>query len=494
MDQSNGSNANYTPKKFIGGAERARRKAQRFFTTYNVEHENKKHKARHHKRNRQTSKSRASSNYIQRLPKKLKPSERFYGSLLQHDIEKILDSDNDDLSWRSFMEQTCEQALGLPIPKELPDTFRDANDYYTSLASLVIEESRAVLINTLKENLGYSTRASKNTALQSHGSIQKSNSRYYSNKSNGYMLDLTYLEQNEKSGFVTMNFAKPKRNQSLSWNRSFSPNTEKNNVDVVFEPFSSKELYDMKPGCVFKVTMYDFDSNDDHYQDQMHNDEYSISFLASVIPFNGKSLDRNDKSSILPLMMYNTTIKHFGIIFDSTKRKKWHVSPVTTLISEQRQFEACMKAPNICFMRKLLGVKTSTHIRFDSSDDKSSSSSSLDEDFAEEKKEHNPFMQSRPSDIEQENPLDLLFVLDRNGAKEDECFEEDQPMAIYCNKNVYICHHPILIPKLNKSQMKAAKNFLNSSSSTITLVQGPPGKVIVKNFLSLQYELMVLVY
>ncbi len=567
-------------KKFIGGAEKARRKAREFLRKNN-NHPNQRNQ--HYYGNNSKSNKTAARSKFKALPKRgLKASERFYASLLQHDVQTILQSDsikngnsNGD-NWNTFMTNTCEHTLNIPIPQALPKVYRNNDEYYTKLSSLVIEEARCILVDALlkqqrkkNKNLqavegrnSYKKGGKKRRDRYSHGSCGNNGRNSCSSTSgDNYVLHLIHVQKHEKHDFLSMTFAKPCSRSPSSQRHNDNINQEKNQYS--YEPFTPKELYDMKPGCIFQVTIIDEDGGRNNGCD---NDEMSttmtnqkISFLASVVPkasggrsrssnnsdYSNNSVNQSSIDETLPLMMYNYDLlsrpyktnstdtaidydnrsniktEHSETILDfiltslSTKIIKCHVSPCCSLISgkfgdtavlkmyifmdvfihqnesllrfshvlyfqfdfqsmsmiEQRQFEACMKKPNVSFMYQLLGMKSSTHIRFEDSD---SSSGDLDSDSEENIKKNcfdknNEVSESLASNTNGEEEIDSAVSFNTSLDYE---INDTERVTLTNNSSLLLdSEKTICIPTLNDTQEKAAQSFMNSSSSTITLVQ-----------------------
>ena len=547
MFQKNNNNNQWDeekPGQFIGGAERARRRAQNFLKKHHIRNDKgSDHHQHHHQKKQKLCNNDKHSKYL--LPKRMKSSERFYASLLQHDVHSIQQSSNSDVSWKEFMEITCEYTLGIPIPSALPKTFKDRNEYYTLLSTLVIEESRCILVDALKQR-------SCNNSMRGFDTHDKWNGFHNRRNDNGgggggHILNLIDAQKNDKSGFVSMTFAKHASSNlsSMSNNRSFQ-NRDHDVSSMGFTSFTSKELFDMKPGCIFEVTMIENNANNARYdrnqfqnyppyennvrynrdqfrnhpppyennarynrnqfqnyppfennirygrnqfqnyphhennarydrnqfqnyppfeRDDGHPPRRKISFLASVIPKADKGID-GDGVTTLPLMMFCRNETLTDALLGCSPSKTWHLLPITSLISEQRQFDACMKAPNVSFMNKLLGMKTATHTRFDDSDSSSSSSSDDEKDEYSDGNENSTLF--HPGEyIDDEDDVELSNI----DEKEEPNSDDDSSESL----RKEIIKIPLRIPKLNKTQEKAANSFLNSSTSSVSLVQGPPG-------------------
>ncbi len=458
--------------KFVGGAELARRKARN-------------HKRKRHVNNGDTNMSCHKKHYnnkkkVSVLSKSIyKESERFYASLLQHDIDTIIKSNGCESTWMDIMESICGN-LNIPLPQPLfPSSsfgYSHKRDYYNALASLVIEESRCILAQGLimKQKEGFT-----------HGQ-------------NGYHLNLIEVKPKSNTGCIFLTFAKVgnHRLDSFKWSRKImegNDNIQKmnNNHDdhyrSNYEPFTSDELYNMKPGCIFEIHL----KNQENKHGRLHTNQ--VSFLATVVPKPNRGMDDNNHgtTTALHLVMFSNSehlreilLSNFGahnnnIITPSSSldpssscwSKQCYLHPITTLISQQRQFEACMKAPKVCFMNELIGMKTGTHIRFDDDDN--------DEDD-EENGDDNNSNDYNDEDDEEDNSNQLMI----NNQESCSTTTGTESTITECNRGTgttinYMktsqSGNTLCVPKLNQTQEKAAQNFLESPSSHITLIQGPPG-------------------
>ena len=319
---------------------------------------------------------------VARIPKSAKPSERFFASLFRSTVDEFKRSDDSDASHTKLMSNICGRA-GLPMPAKLQAASIDANQFYSTRAALVMEEARFVVADALRKHNG---------PADAHGRRHPGPS--------SLSLRLVSVEEKEKLGGCTV------------------VTFEKRVPGATFEP---KELYDMRPGCCFEIiTLGKVESS---------NPSVLSSVLANVVP----SSDRSNIDSQLTLMLY-----HKLELLSEGCDDIWEVRPLTTLISEQRQFEACgCLRPKVSFMHKLLGWKDSSHIRFGDSD--SDGSSDEDKIKGEEKK------------CDGEEPLSHLHGLSPKIAS------------------------GLLLPPLNPTQERAALEHLSSPSGSVTLVQGPPG-------------------
>ena len=112
--------------------------------------------------------------------------------------------------------------------------------------------------------------------------------------------------------------------------------------------------------------------------------------------------------------------------------------------------EACLRMVKVSFMRKLLGQKNSTHIRFDNSN-------SSDEEEV---------LENVDDDKTRSNRQEGFYVDDTTSTEEDGLDEDDgkiqEDMSDLLTK----------IPTLNATQESAAKRFLDSPNESLVLVQG----------------------
>ena len=226
----------------------------------------------------------------------------------------------------------------------------------------------------------------------------------------------------KKNGFTALVFTKVSRRESH---------------------FSPSELYNMKPGCVVEVA----------FRDEVG---CKRSVLTHIMPVH----DAGDTS--ISLLVYRME-ELDGYLNDMTS---FHLIPVTTLISEQRQFAACFDRPKVSFLPKLMGIKSSTHTRFDNSDDESESlegeareekGGGMDEDGCENENEFISF-DGTFSEEKKENEF---------GGNDHDTWGANQEDRIPLSS--------ICIPSLNESQEKAAISFINGPAHNLSLVQGPPG-------------------
>jgi hypothetical protein len=237
---------------------------------------------------------------------------------------------------------------------------------------------------------------------------------------------LAQVDERKKTGHVVLEFSK----HTGGLYKNSSP------------AFTMKELFDMRPGGCFRV---DFVGNN-----------RSGSVLASIVPLPPRD---SSQAPTVTLMVYQSAALPPKIdqhVDDPSI--SWTIAPHGSLISHVRQFEACTRATKVAFLPSILSHKQSTHIRFDDSDDSDGG------DQPEEPKEDgNDFSTSTTSTTPMSVSSSATTSASQTHTPKEPC--EKQPPRVIT---------PTL-SKLNATQRKAAKQFLESAESTLTLVQGPPG-------------------
>lgn len=131
---------------------------------------------------------------------------------------------------------------------------------------------------------------------------------------------------------------------------------KKNGLALMFEKagqlssFTPSEMHNMRPGCFFHLMPRSIlernTANADHGADLLDS-EWPV--LASILPL------QTSRYTQLSLMIFRREV--FAEIKDIDSRGEggvWLAKPVTTLISQIRQFEVCIRQPHVSFMDKLL--------------------------------------------------------------------------------------------------------------------------------------------
>lgn len=158
-------------RKFIGGAETARRAARKGGN----------------KIMRPDEKQRLN----QHIPVRLNPFERFYAGMLRSTAEDFLSGKD---TWRII----C-QRLGLPVPDgPLPAIYPDSKQHFFNRAALVIEEARYAVA----EGLARLDREYQNAKYNPH--------HHHNDHNHSLTVKLHGLEQNDKTGHSVLIFVSEK--------------------------------------------------------------------------------------------------------------------------------------------------------------------------------------------------------------------------------------------------------------------------------------------
>jgi len=440
-------------KPFVGGAEKARRNARKRMYQPKRSDSSSNNKRRHNNNN-QT---------IIHYPKSMREYERYFGSLLSSSTNAIHKSETDGRLHCQVMQQACTllNVPALPPPPYLQQklvskssddarthhllqrstsllsnisssttssssssgTFDNARSYYMQKAPLILEESRCIIATSL---------------AQVYKNNNNNNRKQKRDCSSNFTLKLTSIE--EKYPKITNS----RQRQYAPLILNFEIITNKN--DCGSNEIKSKWT---RPGSVLLL---------------QQQSQYSSSVFACIVP-NGNH--QAVSANVLSLMIFrrdDLTLTEFNNDDDdqtncSTEKKLiFHATAVTTLIGQVRQIETCLRMVKVAFMHKLLGQKSSTHIRFDNS---SSSSEDEEEEVVGE-------ISDTGNDAIQEG---YYVKEDGDEYTSDEDREEDVDVNNRNNMSSLLTR----IPTLNQTQERAAKRFLDSPKESLILVQGPPG-------------------
>ena len=296
---------------------------------------------------------------------KLSPFERFFAGLLRSEAREYLGRNQTEL-WTTI----CRR-LSLPIIRQpLPPCYDSQRAHFSSRASLVMEESRHALAESIR--------------LFDQRCKQKS-------KPVG--------NRREQEQLVDMDvILKSVDNQERT-----------SHSIIVFEKknLSKADLYLLKYGTVFACC------NQSRGTTSVDN-----VVLGAVMP---QSREEMEKSSSFAIMIFKTV--------KATSKEKWRLTTLTSLLSEQRKFDACMDLTNkgLPILFPVLGKKKATHHRF-------------------HEDENGNTVAIKTEDFEADSDCEILEVIDVESA--------------------------FHLPLLNHSQEAAAKAFLSSKSREITLIQG----------------------
>ena len=144
--------------------------------------------------------------------------------------------------------------------------------------------------------------------------------------------------------------------------------------------------------------------------------------LAAILPQSREEMIESQSFSVMA----------FKLMKKKTTEERWRLTAITSLLSEQRKYEACTNqmTGSLPFMYSLLGGKKATHLRF------------------------------------QEDDSGNTYTIDQ----QSECSEDDWDAP-----EIVDLASTFRLPRLNAMQEKAASAFLTSKEDSITICQGPPG-------------------
>lgn len=293
-------------RKFIGGAEKARRVARQ-----------KGIGGSGNRIMRPDEKQRLS----QRIPVRLNPFERFFAGLLRsatQDFCSSKENDNNDMLWRTI----C-QRLGLPVPDgPLPAVYPDGKQHFYYRAALVVEEARhAVAEGVAKLDRKYKHQKSGNT----NNSRQQHQRHRHDHDTGTLRAKLQSSEQNERTGHTVLVFVSE---------TSFTP----------------KQIDVLRPGTIFALTPLS----------PGRHPSISFSSLASILPSSRDDMINERKLGVMifsghaPKNISQWELTPLTNLITQQRMYEACTSKDTT------------KVP---FLHPLLGGRASTHTRFDEGPD-----------------------------------------------------------------------------------------------------------------------------
>lgn len=395
-------------RKFIGGAAMARLNANRrppSAAAATLTTTTKRKTATRILRPDEVQKSK------QTVPTGLPSFETFFAGLLRSEATEYLPVGNPrgggklptDGGQGTTLNTIC-QRLSLPTPVQpLASSYSTIRDHFSSRAALVMEEARYAIaegVRGLKEDLDRRRVASASVGKNSGNRIRNKNgSRNLesppASDSGTMVLKLTGVEHKERSGHSILTFLKEGG------------------------PFTRDQTQALRHGTVLAC------------HDRRLAPNVSNSILACVIPQS-----REDMATLqsFAVMVYKTIKKSSGGV--------WDLTPITSLLSEQRKFEACtsqMMAP-VSFIFPLLGGKEASHVKFH--EDENGDTYAVD-------------------------------ARRRDGADGGNDDDDDSDSDSDCQLlEVETLENAFVLPRLNAMQETAARSFLGAKKDTITLIQG----------------------
>jgi hypothetical protein len=441
--------------KFIGGAAMQRRNGRKNFP--------RKKQATRILRPDQVLKSKET------LSIKLSPFERYFAGLLRSEAIDYIQRKVHDV-WAEI----C-QRLALPVPSSpLPACYTTQHAHFSNRASLVMEESRFAITEGLKR-LQRKYRDSNNNSHQTKPDIPMDlfpdTGEFQQDQTMVSMeLVMRSVENQENTGHAILTFFKDNG------------------------PLSRMEKQALRNGTVFACLHRRLAST------------ISNIVLGVVMPQNREEIEQTNSFTIM-------VFKHVK----QATGERWNVTSITSLLSDQRKYDACMEQLNnpVPFIFSLLGGKRPTHLRFHELDDKLPNdhgvkSEPIVETFCKESS-----VDESSSDgssiasvkviecVDSDSEVQMLknggtksenVVLDHVASSADvegvelngdlvawdnlessnevemlENIESDNDVEVLEIVDVEATFH---LPLLNKSQESAAKAFLSSKPREITLIQG----------------------
>jgi hypothetical protein len=455
--------------KFIGGAAMQRRNVRK-----NIRRKN----ATRILRPDQVLKSKEA------LSVKLSPFERYFAGLLRSEANDFVQRKDYDV-WTEI----C-QRLALPVPSSpLPAYYSTQEAHFSNRASLVMEESRYAITDSLKR-LERKYRES-NQLLQPNYKTKPDTSMDLNPDTGEFLIQqdqtmvsmelvIRSVEHQRNTGHTILTFSKD------------------------YEPFTRAEKQALRNGTIFACLNRRLAST------------ISNIVLGVIMP---QSREDIEQTSTFTVMVFK--------LIKNTTGERWNVTSITSLLSDQRKYDACMEQMKnpVPFIFPLLGGKQPTHLRFHEHDDNVQTnrvvksehhdgtvcvdSSSSDESSSDESSSEN----SSIAIIEVIDCVDsecsqVETVLDHAGTS---CSVQDcdnvgvsqfevcdtvepngdllVPETLDSNSDVEVLENvdsdsdvevleiidvdaTFQLPLLNYSQEAAAKAFLSSKPREITLIQG----------------------
>ena len=473
--------------RYIGGAERARREARKKNNYHHNHHNHSRHYNEHHNSNQKRKRKRqnpsfSSDSLPEFLPKTIPSTERFFGSLLQSSFDDIQKSNQDPFIRQKVRNEIC-QRVGLPFPGPLlplpgggggsfsssssSSRASSKHQFYATRASLVLEEARHVLSESLSTAL---TPNRKNGTAAASSSIR---------------VRLTSVKEKERTGHRILTFQKMQQQQQQNKKMITTTTTKKkrkfdqhnNHFITEYESsFTPKELYEMRPGNCFLIVAPPPKDGNPSSSSTTNSSSSSLLVLASVVPTPKFNPDEDSKQSV-KLMVFQKdfllpTSNNADIDDDEDNddNNDWSIYPLTTLVREMRQFEACTREKNVAFLPKLWNAKQPTHIRFSDSDESDNDNNN-----------NTDVLQEEPASLDVWNG-DVDDEDDNDNDVEDGSADgiDEQNSSAFQNLSRKTDKKrnrkgSFRLPLLNATQSRAAENFLKSPTGTLSLVQGPPG-------------------
>jgi hypothetical protein len=329
-------------------------------------------------------------------------------------------SSSSDALWKTICKRVGIAPCNIPggMGGPILPRYEKISTHFEVRAALVLEEARHAISQPLAAlwcNSNNNNNSNGGRGGSGGGGGRAHNSH---NKSNNASMILTayYSEKSNSNGHARVVFKKDR-------------------------PFSHEELYNIRPGAVFQC----LPRENGNRPRSLHNVVLGMMFTGNR--------EQVEKKKEFQIVMFRDLPS--GTLVEGSS-SEWIITPLTSLITELRCFEAMVEsAGNVSFMHDLLGKRmaTSSHTRFD------------------------PYT-GQPIKSGDETAL----LLSAASEKQKNSSDNDSSTLVgdfscALTAKTATCSLPPLFkhPLLNKTQEQAASTFLKSPQNTITLIQGPPG-------------------
>lgn len=311
-------------KKFVGGAEKKRREAQR--------------------RRSQPSKGANGDKSSSKQPKNpfavptnIRPNiERFFSCLLASKLKDIANCDNDPEIQKKVIQQVCQRA-DFPIPSKLPDQFETSTQYYGALGGQIMLESLAKLSSEMsmqrrdRQRRGLNQVTAENLPNIIHLKLMQVEEVFAGGKSNRHKrIALKFQRNTEREYFLSRK------------------NSNHGNID---EQHAKSNM--MNIGMCFQLMPARYAEYD-----------HLFPVLASLRPTFAFGSEGSEGQIVSMAIYDNDAMNALPEILINKENTEWLALPITTLIGDSRQFSVCSKRPQVPFLDRVLGMKKATHIKF----------------------------------------------------------------------------------------------------------------------------------
>jgi hypothetical protein len=360
---------------------------------------------------------------------------------------------NDDARTHHLLQRSSSSILF--TNSRFLGSFATAREYYMSMAPLVLEESRCIIAESL-------TTLSSSRQRNNHQQQQQQFSLELVSMNEKYP---KYTKQHRLTAPLILNFQIVATNNSdgrgggmkYRQDRCSSSNYDSSNN------ISSSSMKWTRPGNVLLLRRQQQKQRQQQLDNNSSRNNLQNSVLACIVPNGGnrQSESSSSSSATLSLMIVRRGELNLDEELDhssssscsSTQSCFFVATAITTVISQVRQMEACLRMVKVSFIRKVLGQKDAIHTRFDATSDDDDDQEDDEEVLVEYDDDRDNFLP-----LDDEDCTTTTTSIDGVTANND--WNED------------MSHLLTKIPTLNETQERAATMFLNSPKESIILIQG----------------------